>query len=74
MRLGEKAAERKGSFFCKANVTAEAVTYKAKEPAGCRRYKGTATSSFGIGNWKFRMNEKKKRKGKRQKQKAAADP
>jgi hypothetical protein len=28
IRLGERAAERK-EFFCKANVTAEAVTYKA---------------------------------------------
>jgi hypothetical protein len=29
-RLGEKTAERKESFFRKTEVTAEAVTYKAK--------------------------------------------
>ena len=43
-RLGEKAAERKESFFRKTEVTAEAVTYKGKS-RNRRRAEGVASQT-----------------------------
>ena len=55
-RLGEKAAERKESFFRKADVTAEAVTYQAKAESKSAGKSACATEAkIGAGRVSFRL-------------------
>ena len=55
-RLGEKAAERKESFFRKAEVTAEAVTYKAKAESKSAGKSACATEAkIGAGQVSLRL-------------------
>jgi len=55
-RLGEKAAERKESFFRKTEVTAEAVTYNEKAESKSAGKSACATEAkIGAGRVSLRL-------------------